>query len=133
METNPRSMRADALLAEMAWVQRLARSLVRDPNIADEVAQDAWLHALERPPRHALGGPGLRAWLSRVTRTLARQSMRSDARRTLREQSAARSESDVSAGEIVARGSMHRRLVEAVMALDEPVRSSILYRYLDGM
>jgi RNA polymerase sigma-70 factor (ECF subfamily) len=132
METNPRSIGADALLAEMAWVQRLARSLVRDTNLADDVAQDAWLVALERPP-HARSGPGLRAWLARVTRTLARQSMRSDARRTLREHGAARSESEVSAGEIVARGSMHRRLVDAVMALDEPVRSSILYRYLDGM
>jgi RNA polymerase sigma factor (sigma-70 family) len=132
METNPRSIGADALLAEMAWVQRLARSLVRDTNLADDVAQDAWLVALERPP-HARSGPGLRAWLARVTRTLARQSMRSDARRTLREHGAARNESEASAGEIVARGSMHRRLVDAVMALDEPVRSSILYRYLDGM
>jgi RNA polymerase sigma-70 factor (ECF subfamily) len=132
METNPRSIGADALLAEMAWVQRLARSLVRDTNLADDVAQDAWLVALERPP-HARSGPGRRAWLARVTRTLARQSMRSDARRTLREHGAARNESEASAGEIVARGSMHRRLVDAVMALDEPVRSSILYRYLDGM
>src|SRR5258705_5106873 len=125
METNPRSMRADALLAEMAWVQRLARSLVRDPNIADEVAQDAWLHALERPPRHAFGRPGLRAWLSRVTRTLARQSMRSDARRTLREQSAARSESDVSARDSVARASLHPRRVLALNTIDVPPHPSV--------
>jgi len=68
-----------------------------------------------------------------VTRTLARQSVRSDARRTAREHSAARGESEASTAEIVERGSMHRRLVEAVMALDEPYRSSILYPYLDGM
>lgn len=133
METTPRAIRAEALLAEMAWVQGLARSLVRDSNLADDVAQDAWLQALERPPRHAHGGPGLRAWLASVTRTLARQSMRAEARRAGRERTAARSESRSSTAEIVARGSMHQRLVEAVMALDEPYRSSILYRYLDGM
>jgi RNA polymerase sigma-70 factor (ECF subfamily) len=133
MENHPRAIRADVLLAEMDWVQRLARSLVRDPSLADDIAQDAWLQALERPPRHARTGPGLRAWLARVTRTLARQSMRSESRRTAREHTAARSESEASTAEIVARGSMHRRLVEAVMSLDEPSRSSILYRYLDGM
>ncbi len=68
-----------------------------------------------------------------MTRTLARQSKRSDSRRTAREHTAARGESEASTAEIVERGSMHRRLVEAVMTLDEPYRSSILYRYLDGM
>jgi DNA-directed RNA polymerase specialized sigma24 family protein len=33
----------DDLLAEMAWVRRLARALVKEPAAADDVAQDAWL------------------------------------------------------------------------------------------
>jgi len=34
MESHLRAIRAEVLLAEMDWVQGLARSLVRDPNLA---------------------------------------------------------------------------------------------------
>ena len=56
------------LLEQLPWVQNLARRLVRDPNDAEDVAQAAWLTALERPPREA-SGRGLRSWLAAVTVT----------------------------------------------------------------
>ncbi len=87
-----RAINQEELLAQMGWVQSLAWSLVRDPNVAQDVAQEAWLAALSRPPR-ATSGPGLRAWLASVTRTLARQSVRSERRRTAREHKAASAES----------------------------------------
>ena len=41
----------ESLLAELGWVRQLALSLVRDPAVADDVAQEAYLLARERPPR----------------------------------------------------------------------------------
>ncbi len=137
MESMPPAIRHEELLAQMGWVQSLAASLVRDPNVAQDVAQETWLLALERPPR-ATTGPGLRAWLATVTRTLARQSVRSESRRTVREQKSLRREGqptrgDPAASDIVARGEMQRLVVELVMELDEPSRSTLLLRYLEGL
>src|SRR5262245_58570964 len=56
----------EALLAEHAWAQRLARRLVRDAALAEDLAQEATVRALGREP-----GPGLRAWLGGVVRNLA--------------------------------------------------------------
>ncbi|GEM_PF-1248453 len=134
MESVPRTIAAEELLAQMGWVQSLARSLVRDPNVAADVAQQTWLTALERPPHTATSGPSLRAWLASVTRTLARQSVRSSTRRRRREHKASRAESDrVSTVDVVSRGEIHRELVQEVLTLDEPYRSTVLYRYLDGL
>lgn len=134
MESVPRTIASEELLAQMGWVQTLARSLVRDPNVAADVAQQTWLTALERPPHTATSGPSLRAWLATVTRTLARQSVRSSTRRRRREHKASRAESDrVSTVDVVSRGEIHRELVQEVLTLDEPYRSTVLYRYLDGL
>ena len=38
-----------------------------------------------------------------------------------------------SAGDVVARTAMQQRVIEAVMALDEPERTTILLRYVDGL
>ena len=134
MESVPRTIASDELLAQMGWVQSLARSLVRDPNVAADVAQQTWLTALERPPHTATSGPSLRAWLASVTRTLARQSVRSSTRRRRREHKASKAESDrISTVDVVSRGEIHRELVQEVLGLDEPYRSTVLYRYLDGL
>src|SRR5260221_377113 len=117
----------------MGWVHALARSLVSDPSAADDLAQETWLRAQGSPPAHPIHGKSLRAWLSVVVRSIARQSWRSEFRRTRREQVASHSEAVPSAHEIVERGSMNRTVAEAVMALDEPYRSTILLRYLDGL
>ncbi len=116
----------------MGWVRALARSLLSDPSLADDVAQDAWVVASERPPR-VHDGAGLKAWLASVTRTLARQSVRSANRRTAREQMAARPEASTPDSTVVERGAMHELVVRAVMELDEPFRSTVLLRYLDGL
>ena len=123
----------DELLQQMGWVQALARSLVRDPNVADDVAQEAFFTALERPPRTAHSGASLRAWLAAVTRTLARQSVRSETRRRGREERAARPEAAPTDGDVVERGEVQRDLVAAVLELPEPYRSTVLHRYLDGL
>jgi RNA polymerase sigma factor (sigma-70 family) len=132
MEESPRSVRSDELLAQMGWVRALARGLLSDPGLADDVAQDAWILATERPPREREGS-GLKSWLASVARTLARQSVRSSERRTAREKLAARPEAVSTDPSVVERGAMQERVVRAVMELEEPYRSTILHRYLDGL
>ena len=133
MDSPTRPVSETELLENLAWVQALARRLVSDPATAEDVAQDAWLAARERPPRRARSGAGLRAWLARVTRTLARQSFRSESARSARERAVARREATPSAGDVVARAEMQKRIVEAVLALEEPGRTTILLRHLDGL
>lgn len=132
VDPTPRTIDEADLLENLAWVQALARRLVRDAVRADDVAQDVWLSALERPPRERSGAP-LRAWLARVVRTLARQSYREEARRTVREHAAAREEAWPAGADVVARTEQQQRLVEAVLELGEPERTTLLLRYVDGL
>lgn len=64
--TNPNPHIAQELLAHQAFLRRLATDLVGAD--ADDLVQEVWRKALERPPRH---GRQLRGWLSRVARNLA--------------------------------------------------------------
>lgn len=54
----------ELLLAHVDFVRSLARALVLDPHTGDDVAQDAWLKALQHPPPHTRA---LRAWLTSPT------------------------------------------------------------------
>src|SRR5688572_18901231 len=90
----------DALLAHAGWARKLAARLVHDAAGADDLAQDAWVAALERPP--APGRP-LRRWLAAVMRNLARESRRARARREVRERAAAPAEPVDSAAELAVR------------------------------
>src|SRR5262245_13220944 len=68
----------ESLLAERAWVEALARTLVRDDATAGDVTQETWLAALRAPPRES---SALRGWLSRVVRHTASKSRRAASRR----------------------------------------------------
>jgi DNA-directed RNA polymerase specialized sigma24 family protein len=70
---SPDRVSLEALLAHRDWVRSLARRLVLDENDADDVEQETWRMAVERPPRHA---GSLRAWLAVVVRNAARGSGR---------------------------------------------------------
>jgi len=132
MEPSARAISETELLENMAWVQALARKLVSDPSSAEDVAQDTWLAALERPPTH-VRGEGLRHWLSRVAQTLAWQRTRSAATRAARERDVARPEAVPSTHELLAQVAMQQRIVEAVVALDEPERTTVLLRHFHGL
>src|SRR5687768_3275402 len=64
----------ERLLEQTAWIRALARSLVADAHLAEDLAQDACVAALERPPADA---GNLRGWLAAVVRNLHRQVVRS--------------------------------------------------------
>ncbi|MFO1008480.1 MAG: RNA polymerase sigma factor [Planctomycetota bacterium] len=120
----------EGLLADSTWLRTLARGLVRDASTADDVAQEAWLAAL-RSERAA--DVEHRTWLTGVLRNVAFKHHRAATRRTTREQLSARTEPLPETAELVARADMQRVLTEAVLALDEPFRTTILLRYLEDL
>lgn len=120
---------ADELLAHADWVRRLARALLTDPNAADDVAQDAWIAALKRPPS---AGDGMRAWWARVVRSSASNHRRSEARRTDRELRVASERAEATDPQVESTLEAHRRLAAAIEALDEPLRVVIVAHYFHG-
>ncbi len=77
----------EQLLAEIGWVQRLARGLVRDSASADDLAQDALVRSLDERA-HAPRSPGaLRAWLATIVRRIAIDRGRTETSRAARESS----------------------------------------------
>jgi len=119
---------AERLLRETSWVRALAGRLTDDPALADDLAQETLLRALQRPSRR---GGGTRAWLAAVLRNVLRQGRRSDGRRAARERETGREERQPSTSDAVGRLELQREVVEAVLSLAEPYRSTIVERYLE--
>ena len=67
---------AEVVLAHLDWVRGLARSLVSDPNLADDAAQETWVAALRHPPSPERPP---RTWLRRVVRNAVLQIRRREA------------------------------------------------------
>lgn len=119
---------AHVLLQHQTFLRALARRLVM-PDEADDLAQDAWVRALERPPRTT---ENLRGWLRKVTRNLASNRHRKAGGRADGEQRAARAEEVDAADVDVAQAELQRAVLDAVLALDEPYRATILARTFRG-
>jgi RNA polymerase sigma-70 factor (ECF subfamily) len=119
-----------ALLAEATWVDRLARGLVRDDAAARDLVQETWLAALRAPP---VADGRLRPWLARVLLNFARQKKRGDLRRASREAIAARPERQPPVSEAAERVEAQRALAEALSVLEEPLKSTVVLRFFDGL
>lgn len=123
----PEPLFAHALLVEQhAFLRRLARSLVADPERADDLAQDVAVLALRHPPR---AGSSPRAWLARVLRNRAVSVARSETRRRDREAHVPEPAPQPTPPELEARLRAQRAVIEAVTRLEEPYRSVVLLRY----
>jgi RNA polymerase sigma factor (sigma-70 family) len=118
------------LLEDGAWLRSLARSVVSDPAAADDIAQSAAVLAFTRPPRRA---EALRSWLRRVVRNLATDAHRSSLRRAGLEAACARREADEDTAQVVAQWEIRRQVVDAVLALDDPYRATLLLRFFEGL
>jgi RNA polymerase sigma-70 factor (ECF subfamily) len=116
----------ERLLAHSAWLSALARRLVRDPSTADDLVQDTWQAALRAPKGSDRG------WLGAVIANLARARSRSEFARRGREQCAAVQEGIDGPGDLVERAESQRNLLAHVLALEEPYRSTLLARYVEG-
>jgi len=119
----------DDLLAHREWLTRLAAALVGDAG-AEDVVQDTYEVALAKPP--AKPGP-LRPWLGGVARNLARMATRGRRRRERREQALPEAAEPPSPEEVVARAELYQRIGALVLELPEPLRSTVLLRYVEGM
>ncbi len=128
---DPTAMTAEmkALLDHAHWVQELARKLVRDPNVAEDLAQETLLAAIrDRGKEHR----SMRAWLGTVLRNLVWERVRREDRRDAREMDSAREEAMASTGDLLERMTAHRTVVEALMTLPDHYREVLLRRYFEG-
>src|SRR5262245_56112794 len=131
MDTGSASFNPEDLLANAAWMRRLALGLVRDDSAADDLVQETWLRAVEKGPE---GGNPSRGRLRAVLRNFAVQKMRSDRRRQARELRSARPEAaDSTPDGLLERVELERWVVGLVLRLDEPYRSTVLLRFFEGL
>ena len=119
---------ASELLAEAGWLRAFSRTLA-DPESALDLEQEALRIALERPPSK---GSGLRPWLRTVVLNLRRRARRDGAARKYYEGQAARPEVDAER-ETSQRLELQALVVEALAGLEEPLRTAIRLRHLDGL
>jgi len=117
------------LIAHTGWLRSLARGLVSDEALAEDLVQESLLRAVKRPPRR----PGaLGSWLRTVLSRLAISARREREGRERRERAAARRErSDSTPADVLERVEFQRQAVDLVLALDEPLRSAVLLRYFE--
>jgi RNA polymerase sigma-70 factor (ECF subfamily) len=119
----------ERLLANATWLKGLARHLLADRGWAEDAAQETWVAALRGGPESEDSRP----WLARVLRNAIGQRARSERARGEREQRAARPEALPGTDEVVARAELFARLVRAVLELEEPYRTTILWRYFEEL
>jgi RNA polymerase sigma factor (sigma-70 family) len=125
-----RDLNTNELLAQSLWLRRLARALTGDA--ADDVLQETYAAALVSPPRP---DQPLRPWLAAVVRNFAHMMFRSEGRRRAREAAASETAgtSLPTPEELLASHQAQRLVAEAVEALEEPFRSTVLLCYVEGL
>lgn len=119
-----------SLLRHESFVRAVARELLRDEPSVDDVVQQTWLAALDAAPRE---DRSLLPWLAVVARRFAWRARLRESRRAARERVAARREAIPSPEEIRARAETSRRVTEAVLALEPPLRDALVLRFLEGL
>ncbi|MCY3003064.1 MAG: sigma-70 family RNA polymerase sigma factor [Planctomycetota bacterium] len=118
------------VLEHSGFVAKLVRRLVFDPELARDVEQETWLAALkhEGPARGSE-----RSWLATIARNLARRAWRTKARREERELDPPPQPSTPTPAEILEREALRREVVEALLALDEPWRETLVLHFLEEL
>jgi RNA polymerase sigma factor (sigma-70 family) len=127
----PHAFDVEAALRDDRWIRGLAGSLIQDGSDADDALQETRLALMRSaPPR--LADP--RSWLARVALNFLRKRRREEVRRKRRERRAARPERFVSSPqEAMERVEMRRQVLEAVLALEEPYRTTMVLRFFEEM
>lgn len=118
------------LLEHRAFVRALARGLTRDQADADDLEQDVWLRALERPPRHR---SNLRGWLGRVAWS---RSVNAHEARALRPASESRldpADGALAPPELADDRAVKELLARSLAALDARYAEVLRLRYFEGM
>ena len=121
--------RAEELTEHHEFLRALARRLVRDADRAEDLVQDAYVVALERPPR---SGGALRSWLAQVVKRHSLNAARADSRRAHREESVARESSIPSHEEVSEHLEISGQVIAIVQRLPETQRWALYRRHFDG-
>lgn len=129
----PESMNADRadpdeILKHAAWTQRVAKAMVRDAQLAEDLAQEALEAGLNRdvPPLR-----GIRSWLYGVLRNLSRQAARREAHLRVRELRSASPQPQITPDELLERIELQRAVSDAVIQLPEALRSALILRFYE--
>ena len=120
---------AEELLQHTEWLTRLARALVGDAASGD-VVQDTYEAVLTKTSSRR--GP-LRPWLGGVARNVARMTARGTSRRERREQAVPVHEEVPSPEQLLARAQIQQQVNRLVLELPEPLRSTLLLRFFEGL
>jgi RNA polymerase sigma factor (sigma-70 family) len=126
------AMDVSLLLAHERWAARLARALLHDDDLAEDIVQEARVSFWRARPRHP---DRARSWMGTVVRNFARSERRKQAvRQRAMDTLARQNENDVPGAEQLAqRLEGHRLLATLVSELREPYREAILLRYYEGL
>jgi len=129
---NDPALTPDTLLQHAGWLRELARRLLHDGHLAEDVVQETFAAALTHP-----GSPPRdhRSWLAQVARNFALRRVLADSARARREKLDAqrRRTFEEAASRAVERAEAQRLLLDCVLELREPLRSSVLLRFYEEM
>ncbi len=111
------------------FVRRLARALLADRHLAEDVVQSTWLAALENPPTKA---GKTRQWLTRVVHNLTAKHWRLEQNRIQREGLVARAGAEglPTDAELV---NLRQTVLRALSELDGALQSTLRLHYLEGL
>lgn len=129
---------AEALPEALPGLLRFARSLVRDPQQAEDLAQETLVRALERADTFR-GEAGLATWLHRIAHNLAVDRARRDREVPVDDVVAdveARWRDDaytVDAAEVVARAETRAELDDALIRLPVAYRAAVVLHDAEGL
>ena len=130
MSNPPHTLSLESLIEYEPFVRKVLRNMVVDEDQLGDLVQETWVRVLRRPPEDR---QGIRGWLATVARNLARDAKRGASHRIEREQRVARPEADTSAQASNERMELHQKVVQAVLALEEPYKSVVVLSYYDGL
>ena len=120
----------DDLFQHVGWARRLARRLSTDADDAEDLLQETWMAAAQRPPT---ADRPLRPWLAVVLRNRFVNRAVAGRRREARRAALASEAAAVSPEVLLEKVQVQRLLGELVAGLDEPYRQTVILRYFDDL
>lgn len=121
----------ETLLRQDAWLRDLATRLVRSPDQADDLVQDAWVAGLAK----GRAGETDRGWLAGILRNRRSEEARRDIRQRDRRAGRAQLEATEAPGthEMVVDLETRELVARALRELKEPLRKTLYARYVTGL